>query len=89
MIRFEWDPSKARVNLGKHGISFEEASTVLGDPLALYFDDLVDPARSVVVGTSNRDRILVVVHAESATVVRLISARLATAHERRRYEEGT
>ncbi len=89
MIRFDWDPSKAFANIGKHGVSFEEASTVLGDPLALYFDDMVDPTRSVVVGMSNRHRILVVVHVECAKVVRLISARLATAHERRRYEEGT
>ncbi len=88
-IEFEWDAAKARANLRKHGVSFEEAATVLGDSLALYVEDALHPARAVVIGMSRHERVLVVVHAEmGTTAIRLISARLATSHERRRYEEG-
>ena len=84
----EWDHKKADSNTRKHGVTFDEASTVFGDPLALL---LRDPDHSVVAertwcGMSNHDRLLVA-FAERSPRTRLISARLATRQERRRYEE--
>jgi len=88
-VKFTWDPRKAAGNLGKHGVSFDEAATVFGDPLALVIDDAVDPARTLLLGMSVRFRVLLVVHAEvGESSIRIISARRATSHERRRYEEG-
>ncbi len=88
-MNFTWDPSKAASNRKKHGVSFEEAATVFGDPLALAVEDAVEPERTLLLGMSERLRVLVVVHVELADgTIRLISARRATSHERRRYEEG-
>lgn len=88
-MNFTWDPRKAASNRKKHGVSFEEATTVFGDPLALAIEDAVEPERTLLLGMSERLRVLVVVHAELADeTIRLISARRATSHERRRYEEG-
>jgi uncharacterized DUF497 family protein len=88
-VNFTWDPRKAASNRKKHGVSFEEAATVFGDPLALAIEDAVDPERTLLLGTSARLRVLLVVHVELADeTIRLISARRATSHERRRYEEG-
>jgi uncharacterized protein len=87
---FEWDQSKADRNARKHGVTFDEASTVFGDPLALLMPDpdhSRDEERFVVLGTSSRQRLLVVAFVERPPRTRLISARPATAHERRRYEE--
>lgn len=87
----EWDDRKAEGNVRKHGVSFEEAVTALMDPLAVTFaDDSVQyEERSITIGHSARDRLLLVVHTErSGGVVRLISARKATAKESRAYEEG-
>ncbi len=85
---FSWDERKAASNLKKHGVSFAEAATVFADPLALAIDDVVDPERTLLLGMSNRHRILLVVHAElDEPTIRIISARRATSHERRRYEE--
>ena len=87
---FEWDRKKAESNLRKHGVSFDEASTVFGDPLSLL---MPDPAHSqgedryVVLGMSNQRRLIVVAFAERPPRTRLISARRATRKERRRYEE--
>ena len=90
-FRFYWDPAKARSNLAKHGVTFEEAATVFGDPLSL---TIVDPqhstaeeARFLVLGQSVSGRLLVVAHTEHGDDIRLISARLATRRERHRYEE--
>jgi uncharacterized protein len=90
-FRFHWDPPKARANLKKHGVSFEEAATVFGDPLSL---TIVDPehstpaeARLISLGLATSGRLLVVAHTESGDDIRLISARLATRRERRDYEE--
>ncbi len=87
---FEWDQAKADQNVRKHGVTFEEASTVLGDPLALLMLD-PDHSRSeeryLVLGTSSRQRLLVVSFVERAPRTRLISPRPATPRERRRYEE--
>ncbi len=88
-MNFTWDPRKAASNRKKHGVSFEEAATVFGDPLALAIEDTVEPERTLLLGMSERLRVLLVVHVElDDETVRLISARRATSHERRRYEEG-
>jgi len=89
-VRFTWDPRKAAVNLRKHGISFEEAASVFADPLALAVEDAVDPGRAVLIGVSDRRRVLLSVYTEvDDDTIRIISARRATSHERRHYEEGT
>jgi len=88
---FEWDQAKAASNAQKHSVTFEEASTVFGDPLALLMGDpdhSVAEDRYILLGMSSRRRHLVVAFAERAPRTRLISARRATAAERRRYEEG-
>ncbi len=85
---FSWDERKAASNLKKHGVSFIEAATVFADPLALAIDDVLEPERTLLLGMSNRQRLLLVVHAElDESTIRIISARRATSHERRRYEE--
>ncbi len=91
-LRFEWDPIKAAANRRKHGVSFEEAVTVFGDPFALTVhdpDDSETEDRLVTLGRSIADRLLVVVHTDRGDVIRIISARKATRRERRQYEEGT
>jgi len=90
-IVLEWDEEKARDNLNKHGVSFEEAATVFGDPLSLTIDDplhSVEESRFVIIGRSIRQRLLVVVHTERGDQIRIISARPSTRRERRSYEEG-
>ncbi len=88
---FEWDVNKAAVNLRKHEVSFNEASTVFADPLAMLVPDpdhSIGEQRHLVLGTSSRGRLLVVSHAERPPRTRLISARPATRNERRQYEQG-
>ena len=88
--RFEWDGKKAATNLRKHRVSFDEAITVFGDPLNVLLPDPDHSAtekRYVLLGTSNRHRLLVVAFAERPPRTRLISARRANAKERRKYEE--
>jgi uncharacterized DUF497 family protein len=88
---FEWDTEKAESNLQKHGISFEEAATVFFDPLSLTIPDPLhsaDENRFVTTGLSNHQRQLVVIHSEGDDKIRIISARLATTGERKRYESG-
>ncbi|MFH1991775.1 MAG: BrnT family toxin [Pseudomonadota bacterium] len=88
-MRFEWDPKKSKRNLEKHGVSFEEAVTVFYDPLSATFDDpdhSVGEYRDITIGLSSRDRLLVIAHAERGESIRIISARPATAHERKRHE---
>lgn len=88
-MRCEWDEDKADRNARKHGVSFEEAATVFSDPLALVIEDERHPENARIIGESLAARILLVVFIErDRDVVRLISARRATRHERRRYEEG-
>ena len=87
---FEWDAAKADNNRRKHGVTFDEASTVFGDPLAILLPDPDHSAkeqRYLVLGMSNRRRLLVVAFAERPPRTRLISARRANRKERRRYEE--
>jgi hypothetical protein len=87
-VDFSWSERKAATNLKKHGVSFSEAATVFADPLALAIDDAVHPERTVLLGMSDRHRLLLVVHAElGESTIRIISARRATSQERRRYEE--
>jgi uncharacterized DUF497 family protein len=87
-VDLSWDERKAASNLKKHGVSFGEAATVFADPLALAIDDLLDPERTLLLGMSNGQRLLLVVHVElDESTIRIISARRATSHERRRYEE--
>jgi hypothetical protein len=91
-MRFEWDPDKAARNQDKHGVSFEEAVTVFYDPLASTFDDMdhsLEEERFVTIGCSSRERLLVVVHTERESALRIITARHATAHERRKHENET
>ncbi len=90
-LLFEWDGEKARQNLAKHSISFEEAATVLGDPLSLTIEDSAhstDEDRLITIGNSAGQRLLVVAHVERGERIRIISARRATRHERLDYEQG-
>ena len=88
-LTFEWDPAKAASNVRKHDVSFEEAATVFMDPLAVAATDPVHDGRLLLLGMSSGSRVLVVVHAElDDETIRIISARKATRHERRTYEEG-
>ena len=88
---FEWDEAKARSNLTKHGVAFEEAATVFGDPLSLTVPDplhSVGEDRFVTIGVSSGFNTLVVVHADRQDRVRIISARRATRVEVKNYETG-
>jgi uncharacterized DUF497 family protein len=86
-VRFVWDARKARTNLKKHGVSFEEASTAFDDQLGAYYPDSLHDDRFILIGYSRRRRLLYVVHAEvRPEAIRIISARKATRHEKARYE---
>ncbi|HEX5707732.1 MAG TPA: BrnT family toxin [Pyrinomonadaceae bacterium] len=90
-IDFEWDREKAEQNFVKHGVAFEEATTVFADTLSLTITDPLHSEaeeRFVITGLSNKGRQLVVVFTERGERVRLISARQATSGERKKYEEG-
>jgi uncharacterized DUF497 family protein len=90
-IGFSWDSRKAPGNERKHGVSFEEAVTAFGDLLSITIPDpdhSVDENRFVLIGLSDKDRLLVVAHVERGDDTRIINARLATRRERTKYEEG-
>ena len=90
-MRFEWDPAKAAANLRKHGVTFDEASTVFGDTLSVSGRDLehsVGEARFVTLALSSTGRVLVVCHTDRGSVIRIFSARPAIRKEKRIYEEG-
>jgi uncharacterized protein len=90
-LLFEWDLDKARLNLKKHGVSFDEASTSFRDPLSQTIEDPLhseNEERFVLVGRSIQGRLLVIVHMDRGERVRIISARLATKKERLRYDEN-
>lgn len=92
MYRFEWHPAKARRNVAKHGVTFEEAQTVFDDPLAMIFPDddhARDEERDILIGHSDQQRLLLVSFTERSAAIRIISARCATPKERRDYESGT
>ncbi len=87
---FEWDPEKARSNLLKHDVSFEEAQTVFFDPSSITIPDpdhSIDEARFIINGFSVRQRNLVVVHTDRDGRIRIISARPANRRERAKYEQ--
>ncbi|MDF0554262.1 BrnT family toxin [Kamptonema sp. UHCC 0994] len=90
-MQFEWNENKAASNLSKHGVSFEEAKTVFDDPLYVDFydpDHSNDEERYLIVGESNRGRLLIVSYTERCDSIRLISSREVTRTERETYEEG-
>ncbi len=90
-MQFEWNEDKAAGNLSKHGVLFEEAKTVFDDPLYVDFydpDHSEDEERYLIVGESNRGRLLIVSYTERGNSIRLISAREVTRTEREAYEEG-
>lgn len=90
-MRFRWDAAKAKRNLSKHRVSFDEAATVFHDPLAMIFPDddhSVGERREIIVGRSLIERVLLVSFIELPEAIRIISASRADARERRTYEEG-
>ncbi|MFM7883316.1 MAG: BrnT family toxin [Microcystis panniformis] len=90
-MQFDWDKNKAERNLSKHEVSFEEAKTVFDDPLYVAFydpDHSEDEDRYLLVGQSNRGRLLIVSYTERGNLIRLISAREVTKTERETYEQG-
>lgn len=88
-MKFEWDERKEHANRKKHGVSFDEATTVFGDPLA---GTISDPdhsereSRFLTIGFSSKNRLIVVSHTEAGETTRIISAREANTHERKAYE---
>jgi len=88
-VKFDWDDDKYLINIKKHAVSFEEASSVFIDGLSL---TIADPLHSygeerfIIIGQSVKNRLLVVVHTDLGDTIRIISARLATKKERKIYE---
>lgn len=91
-LEFEWDPEKERENLKKHGVSFKEAETVFGDPLAADVPDeehsTAGEQRWTKIGRSASGKTLKVVYLERGERIRIISARKLEGAELRAYEEG-
>jgi uncharacterized DUF497 family protein len=90
-MEFEWDPRKAAANNRKHNVSFQEAVTIFGDPLAITFEDpdhSLNEKRYITFGLSQQNRLLIVSHTERGDRTRIINARLLTRKERRIYEKG-
>ena len=89
-MEFEWDPKKATANLVKHKVSFEDAATVFGDPLALIVADprhSFQEERFVLLGLSESQRLLAVMFVDRGEVIRIVSARRVTRREQKNYEE--
>jgi uncharacterized DUF497 family protein len=89
---FEWDDAKAEANVKKHGVSFAEAATVFGDPLAITFfdpDHSDEEDRFLTIGLSVDNRVLILSHTDRGEKIRIISAREATRSERKGYEDGS
>ena len=88
-MRFEWERKKAERNVRKHGVPFEEAITAFYDPLAVTLEDpdhSIEELRFITLGYSAHDHLLVIAHTDQADGIRIISARMATPRERRKYE---
>jgi uncharacterized protein len=88
-MQFKWDPTKAAGNLIKHGVSFDEASSVFGDPLAISIPDpdhSAEEDRFLTTGLSAEQRLLVVVHVYRGRSIRIIMARDASSKEKKQYE---
>jgi uncharacterized DUF497 family protein len=91
-LTFEWDEAKDLSNQGKHGVSFEEAKSVFGDPFSITIADVQhsdDEDRYIGIGLSARGRLIVVSYTERGPNIRIISSRKATKSERRTYEQAT
>lgn len=88
---FNWDGEKASTNKLKHGVSFEEASTVFSDPLSDTFDDpdhsIAEP-RFLIIVHSEAGRLLIISHVDNGETIRIINAREPTRGEREFYEQG-
>ena len=90
-LNFEWDEEKAKANLKKHRVSFDEATTVFTDPFSITIPDpdhSVEEQRYIDIGSSDKDHVLVAVYIERGSNIRIISCRKATSPERKLYEEG-
>jgi uncharacterized DUF497 family protein len=90
-VEFEWDPRKAAANARKHDVTFQEAATAFGDPLAITFadpDHSVSEKRYITFGLSGHGRLVVVSHTDRGEKTRIVSARPVTRRERNIYEEG-
>jgi uncharacterized DUF497 family protein len=90
-MEYEWDQEKAKINLKKHGVSFQEAASVFGDPLALTFNDpdhSIDEQRLLTFGITKTEKWVIVSHTEHNNILRIISARLMDKSERKIYENG-
>ena len=88
-LRFDWDQRKANSNLKKHGVSFQEATSIFADVLSITIPDpnhSASEARFLDLGLSHRNRLLVVSYTERSGVIRIISARRASLSERKNYE---
>ena len=91
-MEFEWNPEKAAINLSKHNVSFQEATTVFNDLLSVTFPDCdhsIGESRYVMIGMSSSGKLLVISHTDRADRIRIISTRTATRPEQRFYEEGS
>ena len=89
-LQFTWDPKKAAANLRKHRVGFPEAATAFADPLSITIPDpdhSIGEERFILIGQSDRRRLVVVAHVERGELIRLISARPATRRERKTYDE--
>ena len=90
-MQFEWDDEKASINERKHNVSFPEAMTVFGDPMALTGyapDHSTDEDRFITMGHTITARLLIVCHTDREQRIRIISARVATKREQKDYEDG-
>jgi uncharacterized protein len=90
-VQFEWDREKAGLNLAKHGVSFDEAATVFGDPLAITIDDpdhSQEEQRFLTTELSKAQRLIIVSYTDRNGRLRIISARVAASAERKQYERG-
>ncbi|MCX7097633.1 MAG: BrnT family toxin [Methylococcales bacterium] len=90
-MEFEWNLQKAEINFKKHAITFEEAITVFGDYLSLTYPDVqhsIQETRYIIIGVSDKNRILIISHTQRGETIRIISARQATKQERDFYESG-
>ena len=89
-LGFEWDEEKAKANLKKHRVSFDEATTVFADPFSMTIRDPDHSAyeqRYIDIGTSDKGHVMVVVYTERGSNIRIVSCRKATPPERKLYEE--
>jgi uncharacterized protein len=91
VLLFEWDEVKARENLKRHKVPFDEGKTIFNDPFLLTYPDIDSSGaeeRYINIGLSAKNRVLVLIHTERQSKIRIISCRKATPRERRHYEEG-